>query len=87
MSPASVSELDGAVTSLEAALKGRAAGPRQDPLTFGDIVDPFIAHVIYATNDMIAQHPALLRRFFKGWYETSLLPMRTRRRPSNSRSV
>jgi NitT/TauT family transport system substrate-binding protein len=62
--------LDGAVTSLEAALKVEQAGQGKILLTFGDIVDPFIAHVIYATNDMIAQHPALLRRFLKGWYET-----------------
>jgi NitT/TauT family transport system substrate-binding protein len=62
--------LDGAVTSLEAALKVEQAGQGKILLTFGDIVDPFIAHVIYTTDDMIAQRPALLRRFLKGWYET-----------------
>ncbi|HEY1504260.1 MAG TPA: hypothetical protein VGF92_08165, partial [Stellaceae bacterium] len=27
-------------------------------------------HVIYATNDMMAQHPDTIRRFLKAWYET-----------------
>ncbi|HLI22863.1 MAG TPA: ABC transporter substrate-binding protein [Stellaceae bacterium] len=62
--------LDAAVTSLEAALRVEQAGKGNILLSFGDIVNPFIAHVIYATNDMIAQHPDTLRRFLKGWYET-----------------
>lgn len=62
--------LDGAVTSLEAALKVEQAGQGNILLNFGDIVNPFIAHVIYATDDMIAQRPDMLRRFLKGWYET-----------------
>ena len=62
--------LDAAVTSLEAALRVEQAGKGKILLSFGDIVDPFIAHVIYATNDMIAQHPDTIRRFLKAWYET-----------------
>ena len=62
--------LDAAVTSLEAALRVEQAGKGKILLSFGDIVDPFIAHVIYATNDMIAQHPETIRRFLKAWYET-----------------
>jgi NitT/TauT family transport system substrate-binding protein len=62
--------LDAAVTSLEAALRVEQAGQGKILLSFGDIVDPFIAHVIYASNDMIAQHPDTLRRFLKAWYET-----------------
>ncbi len=62
--------LDGAVTSLESALKVEQAGEGKILLTFGDIVDPFIAHIIFATDDMMAQHPDVLRRFLKGWYET-----------------
>lgn len=62
--------LDAAVTSLEAALRVDQVGKGKILLSFGDIVDPFIAHVIYATNDMIAQHPDTIRRFLKAWYET-----------------
>ena len=62
--------LDAAVTSYEAALRVEQAGKGKILLSFGDIVDPFIAHVIYATNDMMTQHPDVLRRFLKAWYET-----------------
>jgi ABC-type nitrate/sulfonate/bicarbonate transport system substrate-binding protein len=62
--------LDGAVTSLEAALKVEQAGQGNIILSFGDIVNPFIAHVIYATDEAIAKRPDMLRRFLKGWYET-----------------
>jgi ABC-type nitrate/sulfonate/bicarbonate transport system substrate-binding protein len=63
-------QLDGAVGSLEGALKVEKAGQGKILLTFGDIVNPFIAHVIYATNDTIANRPDVVRRFLKGWYET-----------------
>ncbi len=62
--------LDGAVTSLEGGLRVEAAGQGKTLLNFSEIVHPFITHVIYATDDMMANHPALLRRFLKGWYET-----------------
>jgi ABC-type nitrate/sulfonate/bicarbonate transport system substrate-binding protein len=62
--------LDAAVTSLEAGMKVEAAGQGKILLRFDQLVNPFIAHIIYATNDMIAQHPDTLRRFLKGWYET-----------------
>ncbi|HWE74680.1 MAG TPA: ABC transporter substrate-binding protein [Stellaceae bacterium] len=62
--------LDAAVTSLEAALRVDQVGKGKILMSFGEIVDPFIAHVIYATNDMIAQHPDTIRRFLKAWYET-----------------
>jgi NitT/TauT family transport system substrate-binding protein len=62
--------LDAAVTSLESALRIEQAGKGKILLTFGDIVDPFIAHIIYATNDMVTQHPDTVRRFLKAWYET-----------------
>ncbi len=62
--------LDAAVTSYEAALRVEQAGQGKILLSFGDIVNPFIAHVIYATDDMMAKHPDVLRRFLKAWYET-----------------
>jgi NitT/TauT family transport system substrate-binding protein len=63
-------QLDGAVSSLEGSLKVEKAGQANILLTFGDIVNPFIAHVIFATNDTIANRPDVLRRFLKAWYET-----------------
>jgi NitT/TauT family transport system substrate-binding protein len=63
-------QLDGSVGSLEGALKVEQMGQGKILMSFGDVVDPFIAHVIYATNDMIANHPETLRRFLKAWYES-----------------
>jgi ABC-type nitrate/sulfonate/bicarbonate transport system substrate-binding protein len=62
--------LDAAVTSLEAALKVEKAGQGKIIMSFGEIINPFIAHIIYATNDAIATKPQTVRRFLKGWYET-----------------
>lgn len=63
-------DLDGAVTSYESSLRLARAGRAKTLLNFGDIIDPFIAHVIYATDTFIAQHPDELRRFLKAWYES-----------------
>ena len=38
-------------------------------LNFGDVVPPFVNTALYASNTLIAQHPDLLRRFLKAWYE------------------
>jgi ABC-type nitrate/sulfonate/bicarbonate transport system substrate-binding protein len=35
-----------------------------------DYVKDFIAHVIFASNDLMAKNPDLLRRFLRGWFET-----------------
>jgi NitT/TauT family transport system substrate-binding protein len=63
-------QLDGSVGSLEGALKVEQMGQGLILMSFGDIVDPFIAHVIFATNDVIANHPDMLKRFLAAWYET-----------------
>lgn len=39
-------------------------------VNFGDVVPPFMNTAAYATNALIAQHPDLLRRFLKAWFET-----------------
>jgi NitT/TauT family transport system substrate-binding protein len=62
--------LDGAITSLESALKVEQAGQGKIILSFGEIIQPFIAHIIFATNDAIANRPDMVRRFLRGWYET-----------------
>jgi len=38
-------------------------------VNFGDIVPPFMNTAIYATNVLIQQHPDLVRRFLKAWFE------------------
>lgn len=38
-------------------------------VNFGDVVPPFMNTAIYATNILIQQHPDLVRRFLKAWFE------------------
>jgi ABC-type nitrate/sulfonate/bicarbonate transport system substrate-binding protein len=38
-------------------------------LNFGDVVPPFVNTALFASNTLIAQHPDLLRRFLKAWYD------------------
>jgi NitT/TauT family transport system substrate-binding protein len=46
------------------------AGKTRNLLLFGSIVKDFYTHVIYATDDMVAKRPDLLRRFLRGWFRT-----------------
>ena len=48
---------------------------------FGDIVPVFIMHVIFATDDAIANRPDDLRNFLAGWFETIAF-MRKNKAPS-----
>jgi NitT/TauT family transport system substrate-binding protein len=37
---------------------------------FGDIVKDFDTHIIFASDQMVAQRPAVLQRFLRGWFQT-----------------
>lgn len=37
---------------------------------FGNFVQKFETHVIFATDDMINKHPDIVQRFLKGWFAT-----------------
>ena len=39
-------------------------------MRFGDVVKNFIMHVIFATDKAMAEKPADLRAFVKGWFES-----------------
>jgi ABC-type nitrate/sulfonate/bicarbonate transport system substrate-binding protein len=38
-------------------------------LNFGDVVPPFINTALFASDTLMQQHPDLLQRFLKAWYE------------------
>jgi len=38
-------------------------------VNFGDVVPPFMNTAMYATNILIQQHPDIVRRFVKAWFE------------------
>jgi NitT/TauT family transport system substrate-binding protein len=52
------------------ALNFVARGDGRILMRFGDVVQHFIMHVIFATDVVIAQKPAALTAFLQGWFET-----------------
>jgi NitT/TauT family transport system substrate-binding protein len=62
--------LDAAIVNLAVALKYADHGDGRIILRFGDLVKHFHAHVIFATDKVIAERPDQVRRFLKGWFET-----------------
>jgi ABC-type nitrate/sulfonate/bicarbonate transport system substrate-binding protein len=62
--------LDAGVGSLEGGMALARKGQGKILLMFGDIVHPFLAHAIFATDDLMTRHPDQLRRFLKTWFAT-----------------
>lgn len=62
--------LDAAVASLEGGLNLEAKGQARLLISFGDMVGPFLVHVFFATNEVMAKNPDALRRYLRGWFET-----------------
>ena len=63
-------ELDGMVIEAATGYELEEAGKAKNFLLFGDIAKDFYTHVIFATDDMIANRPQLLRRLLRGWFKT-----------------
>jgi ABC-type nitrate/sulfonate/bicarbonate transport system substrate-binding protein len=61
--------IDAMVGSLEVGLALEKDGKARVLTTFGD-VNPFLTHMISATDDLMVKNPDALRRFLKGWFET-----------------
>ncbi len=62
--------LDAGVGSLEGGMALARKGQGKILVMFGDLVHPFLAHAIFATDDLMKDHPDQLRRFLKGWFAT-----------------
>lgn len=62
--------IDGCVVDIGSALRFVERGDGQIFMRFGDVVKDFIMHVIFATDKSIAEKPAVLSAFVKGWFET-----------------
>src|SRR6478672_8699939 len=63
-------ELDGMVIESATSYELEEQGKGRTITLFGDIEKHFYTHVIYATDDMIAKRPDVLRRFLRGWFKT-----------------
>jgi len=62
--------VDGCVVDIGSALNFVKRGDGRILMRFGDVVKDFILHVIFATDKSIAERPAALTAFLKGWFET-----------------
>jgi NitT/TauT family transport system substrate-binding protein len=62
--------VDGSVVDIGSALNAVERGDGRILMRFGNVVKDFILHVIFATDTAIAQKPAALAAFLKGWFET-----------------
>jgi NitT/TauT family transport system substrate-binding protein len=63
-------QIDMVPFDITTAYQLEASGEVRIMLKFGDIVTDYVNHVIYATNDAMAQHPDSVRKFLAGWFET-----------------
>jgi ABC-type nitrate/sulfonate/bicarbonate transport system substrate-binding protein len=62
-------DIDGVVTDISTALDLETTGKARVLMRFGQIVKDFHVHVIYATDNLIANRPDAIRAFLKGWFE------------------
>ncbi|HWE74678.1 MAG TPA: ABC transporter substrate-binding protein [Stellaceae bacterium] len=62
--------IDAISATLEGALLLEKAGSGKLLVKFGDIVHPFLTHMLLASDDLITSNPSALRRLIAGWFET-----------------
>lgn len=62
--------VDGVAGNIETGYRLEGQGKAKTLVPFGKYINPFITHVIYATNNMMTKHPDQVRGFLKGWFET-----------------
>jgi ABC-type nitrate/sulfonate/bicarbonate transport system substrate-binding protein len=62
--------IDAAIVNIAVALNFAQRGEGRVLLRFNDLLKDFHAHVIFATDKIIAEKPDTLRGFMKGWFET-----------------
>jgi NitT/TauT family transport system substrate-binding protein len=62
--------VDGDAGNIETGYRLEARKQAKILVPFGKYINPFITHVIFATNNMINNKPDQVRGFLKGWFET-----------------
>jgi NitT/TauT family transport system substrate-binding protein len=63
-------QVEGMVIDIATALAYQKAGDGKLIDPFGKYIDNFIAHVVFASDKVIAEHPDRVKRFLAGWFET-----------------
>lgn len=63
-------QIDGMVTGNNQAWELEAMGVARPIVNFGELIQDFIIHVVYATNDIQEKNPDAVKRFLAGLFET-----------------
>ncbi len=63
-------QIDGLVADIATLLQAEANGSGKILFRFGDLVQDFHIHVIFATDKLIATRPDAIRSFLEAWFET-----------------
>jgi ABC-type nitrate/sulfonate/bicarbonate transport system substrate-binding protein len=63
-------QIDGVVTETSTVFRLEEEGVGRILVRFGDRIDDFHVHIIYARNEFIEKHPETVRAFLAGWFET-----------------
>jgi NitT/TauT family transport system substrate-binding protein len=71
-------EIDGNMTTTAPAFEDEANGRARIVLSFGDMVKEYHAHILFASDTVVAKNPDLVKRFLLGWFK-SVAYMKTHR--------
>jgi NitT/TauT family transport system substrate-binding protein len=63
-------QIAGSVQDIGVGYQLEALGKGKVLQTFGNYVQKFETHVIFATDNMVNNHPDVVQRFLKGWFMT-----------------
>jgi len=63
-------QVDGFVADISTLLHAEEVGEGKIIFRFGDLVQDFHVHVIFATDKVTASRPAAIREFLAGWFDT-----------------
>jgi NitT/TauT family transport system substrate-binding protein len=61
-------QLQGTVNAIQECRAAEERGQGKTLLTFGSVVPHFFTHVVYASDDMIKNHPDTVKSFLKAWF-------------------
>jgi ABC-type nitrate/sulfonate/bicarbonate transport system substrate-binding protein len=63
-------EIQGRVAALEQGIEHEMDGSGTILVRFGEVINDFITHIIFARDETIAQRPKVVKQFLQGWWDT-----------------
>jgi NitT/TauT family transport system substrate-binding protein len=70
--------VDAVSSSLDAGYQLEAQKRLRVLVAVGDVIKGMPGNFIFASNEMLSQHPDLVRRFLRGWYESVIFARQTK---------